>query len=478
MRACTHLTLRLLSLLSPLLASISSAAPNYETDLLPILKESCLGCHNPDKMKADLDLSTHAGVMKGGSSGVCVKPGSADTSLLYRVVAHMEEPEMPPKKPQLAAAQLEIFKSWIAGGCLETAGGTAAKPRGAALETILPTKLASNEPGPMPENLPASKLPPVTASGPAIAMAASPNAPLLAVGGHERILLFNTTTNAPLGSIPFPERTLHFLTFSPNGQILLAAGGHGSHSGKVVIIDVKSGKRISEVATEATDSILAADISPDLSQIACGGPDKLVKIYATKDSKLIRKIKKHTDWVTSVAYAPDGDKLATGDRSGGLHLWATDTGTILYTLAEHQARIASLSWRADAAILASAGEDGKMILWDTTEGWAAKSTTPHNTLKEKPKGTAFKVPGVTSVHFAPDGRLLTAGRDNAVRLFLTNGNQQLALADLADLPTKAVVGQNGQWFATGDIAGNIRLYSLPPAPEKAPKEIGKFTTQG
>jgi WD40 repeat protein len=463
---------------SIILCVSATAAPNYQTDILPLFKESCLGCHNPDKMKADLDLTTHAGVMKGGSSGVCVKPGSADSSLLYRVVAHLEEPEMPPKKPQLATAQLELIKQWIAGGCIEAEGGVASKSRGQALEALLPTKTASNEPGPMPGKLPVIKPSASKVSGPAIAMAASPNAPLLAVGGHERILLFDTDSQALLGSLPFQERTVHFLRFSHNGQVLLAAGGHGSHSGKAVLFDVKSGKRLSEVATESTDSILAADVSPDLTQIACGGPDKLVKIYSTKDGQLVRKVKKHTDWVTSVAFSPDGDKLATGDRSGGLHLWATDTGTILYTLAEHQGRIASLSWRADSSILASAGEDGKMILWDTAEGWAAKSSTPHNTLKEKPKGTAFKVPGVTSVDFAPDGRLLTTGRDNAVRLFLTNGNQQLALPELKDLPTRAVVGHTGKWFATGDFAGGVKLYFLPPATEKATAEMIAFTTQG
>jgi hypothetical protein len=460
-------------------AATLTAAPTYNQDVLPIFREACLGCHNPDKMKADLDLTTHASAMKGGSSGVCVKPGSPDTSLLYRVMAHLEEPEMPPKKPMLATAQLEVVKQWIAGGCIESPGGEAAKSRGLSLDAMAPpVDPNANTPGPMPENLPAVKLPAQANAGPAIAMAASPNAPLLAVGAHERILLFNTETKSLLGALAFPERTVHFLSFSRNGAVLLAAGGHGAHSGKAVLFEVKSGKRLSEVAAEATDSLLSAAVSPDLKQIACGGPDKLIKIYSTETGKLIRTTKKHTDWVTALAYSPDGDKLASGDRNGGLHLWAADTGTILYTLAEHQARISSLSWRADSLILASGGEDGKLILWDTAEGWAAKSSTPHNTLKEKPKGTAFKVPGVISTDFAPDGRLVTTGRDNAVRLFLTNGTQQLQLTDFPDIPTKAVVGHGGQWFATGDFAGNIKLWTLPKAAEKTAAEVVVFSTKG
>ena len=50
-------------------------------------------------------------------------------------------------------------------------------------------------------------------------------------------------------------------------------------------------------------------------------------------------------------------------------------------MAEHQARITSLTWRADSAVLASAGDDGKLVLRDTSEGFAARSLSPHDTVK-------------------------------------------------------------------------------------------------
>ena len=43
---------------------------------------------------------------------------------------------------------------------------------------------------------------------PVTAMAASPWAPLLAVSGHERVLLYNSDTLKLLGTLPFPERTV------------------------------------------------------------------------------------------------------------------------------------------------------------------------------------------------------------------------------------------------------------------------------
>ena len=77
----------------------------------------------------------------------------------------------------------------------------------------------------------------------------------------------------------FPERTAHVLKFSRNGELLLAAGGRGAHSGKAVVFDVKSGKRVIEVGEDELDSILAADLSNDHRLIAIGGPDKKVKVF-------------------------------------------------------------------------------------------------------------------------------------------------------------------------------------------------------
>ena len=68
----------------------------------------------------------------------------------------------------------------------------------------------------------------------------------------------------------------------------------------------------------ATAAASAADISPDQSQIALGGPSKVVRIYSTKDSSKLHEIKKHTDWIYTVEYSPDGVLLATADRSGGM----------------------------------------------------------------------------------------------------------------------------------------------------------------
>jgi WD40 repeat protein len=445
--------------------AVAPAAPTYNDDVLPIFRDNCNGCHNPDKHKADLDLTTYAGVLKGGSSGEAIKAGAPDASRLYLAVTHAEEPEMPPKKPKLADAQLSLIREWIAGGIIEKKGGEAAKTRDSALSaSIAATTETVTGPPPMPEKLSdAGDAAVMARPSPVIALATSPRAPLAAVSSHGQVLLYNTETKALLGALPFPERQPNILRFSRDGALLIAAGGRGAHSGSAVVFDVKSGERVAGAGGELSDALLAADLSPDRSLIATGGPDKLVRLFSTKDGTLRRTIKKHTDWVTAVAFSPDGEKLATADRNGGLHLWDPQTGTILYTLAEHQARITSLAWRADSVILASAGDDGKLILWDTAEGWAAKSFTPADGARRDRPGRRtmlLRVPGVLSADFAGDGRLVTVCRDNSLRVFNSNGGPIATVKDLPEIATAAAFTGNGAQILTGDFRGVLQLWDI------------------
>ncbi len=443
----------------------AGAAPVYFQDhVLPIFREHCNSCHNPDKLKADLDLTTFETTLKGGSSGTAIAGTSADNSLLFKVMAHLEEPQMPPKKPKLPDQSIAVIRQWIEGGALPKAGGTAQKSRDSALAMALPSASSSDSdlgPPPLPESVPAAPAGLLDRPSPVTTLAASPRAPLLALARSQSIALLDSTTGASLGALPFPERSATVLRFSRDGTLLLAAGGRGAHSGKAVVFDIKTGNRLIEAGSEASDAILAADLSPDRQLLATGGPDKLVRIYSATDGSVLRTIKKHTDWVTALAFSPDGEKLATADRNGGLHLWDPKTGTILFTMAEHQARITSLAWRADSVVLASAGDDGKLVLWDTSEGFAARSLSPHDAVKKDAPGRRtmlLKIPGILSADIAPDGRLLTAGRDNTVRLFSATGNLLTVIKDFTDLPTAAVFLNDSAALATGDFLGQLKRW--------------------
>ena len=51
-------------------------------EAMALLKANCFSCHNPDKKKGELDLTTREGLLRGGEEGKVVVPGKAAASRL------------------------------------------------------------------------------------------------------------------------------------------------------------------------------------------------------------------------------------------------------------------------------------------------------------------------------------------------------------------------------------------------------------
>src|SRR4051812_39981026 len=103
-------------------ASAEQDKVTYSDHVLPILRDKCLGCHNAEKARGGLDVSSYAKLLEGGSSGAVVQPGDADASRLYLLASHKAEPKMPPQGGMLAAEQVATLKKWIDLGAPENAG--------------------------------------------------------------------------------------------------------------------------------------------------------------------------------------------------------------------------------------------------------------------------------------------------------------------------------------------------------------------
>ena len=220
----------------------------------------------------------------------------------------------------LSDAEMALLKGWIAGFALENANSKPAQVAANKVDVAVVSLTKPDGPPPMPGDMPLEPFVKSRANNAIIAMAASPWAPLVAIGGQKQVLLYNTETLDRVGVLAFPEGYANVLRFSRNAKLLIAGGGLGGKIGKVVMWDVATGERIGVIGNEA-DAVLAADISPDQQFVALGGANKQVKIFSTKDGKQTGLIKKHTEWVTAIAYSPDGKYLATADRNGGIEVW-------------------------------------------------------------------------------------------------------------------------------------------------------------
>jgi hypothetical protein len=85
--------------------------PTFDANIQPILVP-CTACHNSSSPSASLDLSTYAGVMKGGKDGVIVVPGNSDGSLLVKIQSGKHFRNLTPE-------ELLLVKQWIEAGALE-----------------------------------------------------------------------------------------------------------------------------------------------------------------------------------------------------------------------------------------------------------------------------------------------------------------------------------------------------------------------
>ncbi len=453
------LAIALLTILALPLAAQDLKKLTYDDDVKPIFRRRCFACHNASEMKSGLNLEAYSGVMKGGGSGDIVKPGRSSGSTLYLAVAHEGNgiPRMPLGGGKIPDAEIAVIRDWIQLGALENAKSIVNIPTGPSLDFKGSSLNRPAGPPAMPQDLPAVVVPMKVHALPITALAASPWAPLVAVSDHDSIRLLDIEKRSQIGVLAFPEGIPYVLKFSRDGSMLLAGGGYGVQSGKVVLFDVKSGKRIAVVGNEM-DIVLAADVTPDGKLVALGGPGKVVKGYDVANGKLLYEIKKHTDWITALEFSPDGNRLATGDRSGGIHMWESKTGGILVSLAEHKDSITALSWRGDGALLASGSEDGQLIIWDAREGWPMSTTA--NAHKPKPKGTVYgKVPsGVLSLQFMSDGRVVSVGRDKTIRIWGSDGKARTASAPSDTLLTKVAASFDSKLTIAGDYAGRVMFW--------------------
>lgn len=451
MRSLRRLLTVSLLILLPGAVLADAKKPTFDEDVLPVLKQHCVNCHGNDKQRGGLNVATFAATMAGGSSGVVVMPGDPDKSRLYSLSAHKEEPKMPPNGNKIPDGHLEIIRLWIEQGGRENAGSKAMVPAKPKVDISLKGASRGKPEGPPP--MPQAgklKLEPIVRTrrpNAVLALAASPWAPLVAVGGQRQVVLYHADTAMIVGVLPFEHGQINSIKFSRNGKMLLVAGGLQGASGKAVLYNIESGEVVTTVGDKETDAILSADLSADQSMIAVGTPTKLIRVYSTADGSLLRETKKHTDWVTAVEFSPDGVLLATGDRNGGVFIWEAVTGREFHSLRGHTAMISDLSWRPDSNVVATASEDNSIRLWEMENGQPIKNWGAH-------------AGGTLSVKYAIDGRIVSTGRDRVTKLWDGNGAVQKQFEALPDLGLQVTVTHDSSRVIAGDWSGHVKAWAI------------------
>ncbi|TLD71603.1 hypothetical protein FEM03_05530 [Phragmitibacter flavus] len=414
---------------------LTAAPVSFSKDLAPILADKCLGCHEEDNDKGGYRVDTfHALLQPGDSDETPVTPGKPDSGLFFhRLITDDEDDRMPQKDDPLPAAQIELFKRWIAEGAKFDG-----KDPQQSLASLMPKKPAVSAPDQYPQPLPIT------------ALAWLPDQTTLLVSGYHEVTLWDSNTGKLKKRIPgLPER-IFALALHPDGKTLAVAGGVPGRSGELVIIDLNTGKPINTLPP-GSDTQLAVAFSPNGELLAYAGTSNTVHVIKTKGWIPAWQVEAHADWITQLAFSPDSKLLASASRDRTARSFQASNGDVLHTQTTHGNPVTSVIYSADSKRLFTAANNGEV---------RAAALNPEGQL-----GTAV-ITGrrveATRLAFA-DNRLILASIDGRVRSFditKKKDDKPLDLPPFGQRIDALALHPEGKKLAIAGANGKVHLIDL------------------
>ena len=409
---------------------------DFEKEILPILKNNCLACHNQTKAKGDLILETPQTILKGGETGPAVVAGKSGESLLLAVATHAKKPHMPPKDNKVNASELSpeelaLVKLWIdqgAKGEVHAAGPIEWQPLPAGLNPIY-------------------------------AVAVAPDGQFAACGRANQIFIYHVPSGQLVGRLTDPQLIkeglygkpgaahrdlVQSLAFSPDGD-LLASGSFR---------EVKLWRRprnVQKLTLTTSNVVTSLAASADGRWLATGDTNGAIKLFDLNDGKEAKVLNVHTQAVTALKFSADNARLLSSSADRSLCVWNLAEGT-LHTRAQTSNEVNAVAWVGVSNQLASAGADKLIQLWQVTEGTNAELKLVREFSGHE--GT------VTALDAWPDGKqILSGSMDGSVRVW--NGEDAKLVREVKHGGAVAAVAvqPDGQRFASAGLNNVARLWN-------------------
>lgn len=406
-----------------------TAIVDFEKEILPVLRNNCLACHNRTSSKGELILETPQDILKGGESGRAVVPGSSADSLLLQLAAHQKRPVMPPRDNKVSAnnltsTELGLIKLWIDQGAKGEV--RAAKP----IEWL-----------PLPPGL-----------NPIYSTALTQDGQYAAAGRANQIFLYHLPSGQAVGRLSDPALVaagiygkpgaahrdmVHSLAFSPDGTLLASSGFR----------EVKLWRR-APIAPKATIPLFStnalAAVSADGKFLATAGDDHAIRLIEIANPKNTRSLAGHTAAITALRFSPDNTQLLSGSTDKSVRTWSLASGQV-FAQATAPTNVTAVCWLGAKQF--AAGTDTGLIHTFTLPEAAGAATAG-----KELKGHAGAVTALDAVGAVVD-QLLSGGTDGTVRHW--NITTAVALKQFTHgTPVTAVAARpDGKMFASAGTAG-------------------------
>jgi WD40 repeat protein len=476
---------------------------DFEKEVLPILRRSCLACHGGSETKGDLNLESPEALRKGGESGPAVLPGKGPESLLIKLASHRERPIMPPRNnragaPALRPEELGLIKLWIDQGAEGKLSRRSAL-RWQALAGPRPVYAVALTPdgrfaacGRANEifvyDLTGKRLqahladPSLLASGPYAgegvkdgggtrigaahldhvqSLAFHPDGDLLASGAFREIKLWRRARDVRLASWTLPGGTAVVAAASADGRLLAAAGGDGAiHLWSIDEDGRAEGEPRRIAAHEAAVGGLA--FSPSGAQLCSIALDGSLRIWNAASGEAAGRIDLPSP-ARAVAWAAGGSRLASAGGEPDIRIWEPPPGPA-ERLCEAPASPAAFAASADGKLLAAGASSGEIVLWSLEGGGEARRLKAH-------RGALSSL-----VFDGSGGRLASAGADGFLRLWEAAEGKELETVETGIAAERLALIAGGTRLAAAWGDGRLGIWRLGASgPRASAPEAGKVT---
>lgn len=421
-----------------LLAGVFLATPaiqaevDYQTEVAPLLRDYCAGCHNEADYEAAFSVETFASLMEGGESDdkTIVVPGKPDQSYLLQTILKTAKPVMPPKKePQMSDEEIDVLVRWVSEG--------AKGPKPEEDHSILSTLT-------VPDMAPSGN-----AAEPITAMEYSPDGALVAIGRYGRVALQSTSDGKVVRTIPVEDGKVNAVHFSPDGKTLVTATGITGLRGVAILWDVATGKELSRIGGEVhRDILFDAEFSPDGTMLATAGYDRIIRLWDRKTGNYLREFPSHNGAVFDLAFSPDGKVLGSASADSTCKIWQVETGKRLDTLNQPQGEQFRIAFTPDGKFIVGAGADNRIRLWR----FLSKERPRINPVVHARFGHEDEI---VDIALSADGRLLaTTSADRALKLWSLPAVELVGVAEQQPDVVSALAFLEGRNLSVARLDGS------------------------
>ncbi|WP_238596538.1 hypothetical protein [Abditibacterium utsteinense] len=228
-----------------------------------------------------------------------------------------------------------------------------------------------------------------------------------------------------------------------------AAGPHffalGLGNGQIRLFDANSGRESGRIEARS-GTVTGLAYSPNRQLLAAAGSDGALKIFDARTNSLQRQIPGDGFFVSSVAWSPDGRFVAAGVGSM-VRVYQAQSGHLVRVLSGDGLPVAALSWSRGNLLAGAIGY--KIRVWNGATGRLQRILSGHRL-------------SVSALSFGNGNTLASGGYDQQLRLWNAASGSSLGAFSLHAAQIRALsFDGTGKRLASGDQNGLVGIWRLP-----------------